>query len=153
MFKYKVHNIPEGIKISKLVIKEIFLLTEFNVKITQKWVINIIFEDDYKIKKLNNEYRWIDSSTDVLSFHYYEDFSKIKSSIVAWEIVLSFNKMKKQSIEYNNTLEEEFYKLLIHSILHIIWYNHEKEKDYKRMNIEEEKIINEINVKFNLSVK
>jgi probable rRNA maturation factor len=86
----------------------------------------------------------MDSVTDVLSFHYFDDFSDLKSDETAWEIILCESKIITQWEEYSLWSEKEFYKLVIHSILHIIWYDHEEEDDYKVMNELENMIWKEI---------
>jgi len=132
-FKYKTDSIDNIFKIiSKIVPK------------TQKWILNIVFLDNNSIQKLNNNYRWIDKSTDVLSFHYFEDFSWLKDDDLAWEIILSEEKIKSQWIEYKLWTEKEFYKLIIHSILHILWYDHELDNEYKIMQELEDKVWKEV---------
>jgi rRNA maturation RNase YbeY len=49
---------------------------------------------------LNKDYRQIDKVTDVLSFHYYDNFSELKSDDIAGEIILSENKIISQAKEY-----------------------------------------------------
>jgi len=132
-FKYKTESIDNIFKsISKTVSK------------TQKWILNIVFLDNNSIQKLNNNYRWINKTTDVLSFHYFEDFSSLKDIDLAWEIILSEEKIKSQWIEYKLWTEKEFYKLLIHSILHILWYDHELDNEYKIMQELEDKVWKEL---------
>jgi rRNA maturation RNase YbeY len=46
---------------------------------------------------------------------------------------MCLEKIKIQALEYKLWEEKEFYKLLIHSILHILWYDHEKDNDYTIM--------------------
>lgn len=152
MFKYKLFNKPRDIKINKAVLDDIFGITSELVKIPQNGILNIIFEDDKIIKSLNKEYRKIDSTTDVLSFHYFDDFSWIKKTVVAWEIILSSTKIYLQAKEYIHTNEEEFYKLIIHSILHILGFDHEKESDYKKMSNHENKIIEKIEKIHNIKI-
>jgi probable rRNA maturation factor len=79
-----------------------------------------------------------------LSFHYYEDFSQLTNDDIAWEIILSENKINTQAKEYWLWEEKEFYKLLIHSILHILWYDHEEDHDYKIMQEKEDLIWTEV---------
>ena len=45
--------------------------------ITQRGILNIAFLPDEEIQILNREYRGIDKTTDVLSFHYFDDFSDL----------------------------------------------------------------------------
>lgn len=143
MFKYNMINIP-SFEINKNTIDKIFLTIYKLVNISQKWIINIVFLDSKSIKNLNNKYRNINSNTDVLSFHYYDDFSLISDKDTAWEIILSEKKILSQAIKYWLWNEKEFYKLIIHSILHILWYNHELDNDYISMQKVEDKIWQEV---------
>ena len=132
-FDINTKSIDDTLKaISNIVLKE------------QKWTLNIVFLDPYSIQKLNNDYRNINKTTDVLSFHYFDDFSNLKNEDIAWEIILSEEKIKSQAIEYWLWEENEFYKLLIHSILHILWYDHELDNDYKKMQAIEDRIWKEV---------
>jgi rRNA maturation RNase YbeY len=49
---------------------------------------------------LNNNYRKINENTDVLSFHYFDDFSLLNDDAVAGEIILSEEKIKSQAKEF-----------------------------------------------------
>lgn len=143
MFKYEITQVPE-IKIDKKIIDKIFKTVSKNIEKTQKWTLNIVFLDDESIKNLNKNYRNIDKTTDVLSFHYFDDFSLLKNTDTAWEIVMSIEKIITQWKDYWLWTEKEFYKLLIHSILHIIWYDHELDDEYKIMQKLEDTIWKEL---------
>lgn len=143
MFRYFLNNKP-NFNIDTKSIDYIFKNISNNIDKVQNWVLNIVFLDSNSIQKLNNDYRNIDKSTDVLSFHYYDDFSELKKDDIAWEIILSEDKIISQWIEYELGSEKEFYKLLIHSILHILWYDHEEDNDYKIMQEKESLIWNEV---------
>ncbi len=133
MFGFNIITLPHFSINNKTIDTILFCISNI-VKNKQNWTINIVFLDRDSIKKLNNKYRKVNKTTDVLSFHYFNNFDKLKRSEIAWEIVLNEEKIIKQAIEYKLWIEKEFYKLLIHSILHILWFNHEKEEDYKIMN-------------------
>lgn len=139
MFKYNIINKPK-FDINEKVVDNIFINTSNIVKITQNWTLNIVFLDDDSIQNLNKNYRNIDKPTDVLSFHYFEDFSDLEEKDIAWEIILSENKIISQWVEYWLWTEKEFYKLIIHSVLHILWYDHELDNEYKIMQEIEDKI-------------
>ncbi len=143
MFSYNLLKQP-SFNYKKKTIDNIFDIISKVVTIEQKGILNIVFLDDYSIQKLNNGYRKINKTTDVLSFHYYEDFSNIKDSDLAWEIILSEDKIISQWKEYKLWSENEFYKLIIHSILHILWYDHELNDDYKIMQELEDKVWKEL---------
>jgi probable rRNA maturation factor len=132
MFWYEILNNPT-FNVDKKIIDNIFKKISLLVQKKQKWTLNIVFVEAKKIKELNKNYRNIDKVTDVLSFHYYEDFSNLKSKEIAWELVFCEEKIMLQAREYWLWEEKEFYKLLIHSILHILWYDHEKDEDYEIM--------------------
>ncbi len=143
MFKYKIIDKP-NIELNLKIIDMIFEKFSNIVDKIQKWTLNIVFIDGNSIKKLNNNYRKIDKVTDVLSFHYFDDFSNLKNEDIAWEIVMCIDKIKSQAIEYWLWEEREFYKLLIHSILHILWYDHEDDNDYTIMSALEKTIWEEV---------
>jgi probable rRNA maturation factor len=139
MFNYNLLEKP-SFNINRKYIDSIFKIISNIISINQKWTLNIVFLDDSSIQKLNKDYRNIDKTTDVLSFHYYNDFSNLEKDDIAWEILLSENKIISQWKEYKLWTEKEFYKLIIHSILHILWYDHEDDKEYIIMKDLEEQI-------------
>lgn len=143
MFKYNLTIIP-SFDINIKYIDTIFNISSKIVNKEQKWTLNIVFLDPDSIQNLNKTYRWIDKTTDVLSFHYFDDFSELDNDDIAWEIILSEEKIKSQAIEYWLWEEKEFYKLLIHSILHILWYDHELDNEYRIMQELEDKIWQEV---------
>lgn len=143
MFTYNLLKEPT-FKYNTKYIDEIFNCIYKIVEKKQNGILNIIFLDNNSIQKLNNNYRKIDKTTDVLSFHYYDDFSNLKENDLAWEIILSEEKIISQWIEYKLWSEKEFYKLIIHSVLHIIWYDHESDNDYKIMQELEDKVWKEV---------
>lgn len=143
MFKYNIEWKPD-IVLNRRIIDKIFEKISNIIVKKQKWTLNIVFLDEESIKNLNNNYRKINKVTDVLSFHYFSDFSELNSEEIAWEIVICNERMKKQALEYKIWEDQEFYKLLIHSILHILWYDHEDDYDYKIMSEFEKTIWEEV---------
>lgn len=152
MFKYKIYNTPDTIKPKTSIIKDVFLIINENIEKVQKGRLNIIFESDEIIKSLNKEYRWKDKTTDVLSFHYFDDFNCLKDNEICWEIIISENELIKNAKENELMIEEEFYKILIHSTLHILWFDHENEDDYEIMKNKENLIVNKLNEKYKLKI-
>ncbi|MCD5385119.1 rRNA maturation RNase YbeY [Candidatus Gracilibacteria bacterium] len=143
MFKYNILYKP-SFQYNTKTIDNIFKIISKIVKKEQNGVLNIVFLDDNSIQKLNKDYRNIDKTTDVLSFHYFDDFKNLKKDDLAGEIILSENKIISQGKEYKLGTEKEFYKLIIHSILHILGYDHETDKDYKIMQNLENKVYKEV---------
>ena len=122
----------------------IFERVDEMVDIPQKGILDIAFLSDAEIQALNRDHRGIDKTTDVLSFHYFEDFSDVAEDDVAGEIILSESRILAQAEEYGYTAEKEFETLVIHSILHIIGFDHETDEDYETMWSYEEPLRKEI---------
>lgn len=143
MFYYNFISKP-SFDIDENIVKDIFIEILTLVNKPQNWILNIVFVSPLEIKELNKNYRQKDYETDVLSFHYFEDFSDLTVEDIAWELVFCEEKIISQWQEYWLGSQKEFYKLLIHSILHILWYDHENDSDYEIMQPLEEKVWNKI---------
>jgi len=139
MFKYNLTSKPL-FNINIKIVENIFKNIAKDISKKQAWTLNLIFSDNKNIKILNKTYRNIDKVTAVLSFHYYENFENLNDEDIAGEIILSEDKIISQWKEYWLWEEKEFYKLLIHSILHILWYDHEQDDDYRIMQEKEDQI-------------
>ena len=102
---------------------------------------NIIFctlllSNTKAIKKLNSKFRKKNKSTDILSFPFYSKKNlkkKIKNEkeIYLGDIIINLNKIRSKKNMKNFKLE--FDKLWIHGLVHLFGYDHEKEKDYRKM--------------------
>ena len=119
----------------------------------KKCEISVLFVDDEQIKEINNDFRKIDSATDVLSFPMLAfDGSKVIESVgdsylgtvVLGDIVLSLERAKVQAEEYGHSYEREIGFLVCHSILHLLGYDHEDEKERTVMREKEEAILEKI---------
>ncbi len=89
--------------------------------------LSILVVDDSRIRELNLQYREKDSATDVLSFpQLEEDEEPGFSGHLLGDVVLSIETAKIQAKEHNLSLEEELILLLIHGILHLLGYDHER---------------------------
>ncbi len=146
MFSFVIIQHPRSFIIEDIYIDKILECISQYVDIPQYWLINIAFLPDDEIQVLNHKHRWIDRTTDVLSFHYHEDFSALDTDEIAGEIIFSESRILSQSEEYGHVPTEEFYILLIHSALHLLWYDHEEDEDFKTMWFHEEKIRQQMNL-------
>lgn len=143
MFKFNLIN-KSSFEIDEKILNKILESLSKNAPESQKWILNIVFVDDSHIQELNKTYRGKDSVTDVLSFHYFDDFSELEDDETAGEVILSESKIKSQALEYGLWEEKEFYKLVIHSSLHILWYDHEVDSEYEIMKSKEDIIWKEV---------
>jgi len=118
-------------------------------------VINIILSDSSEIRRLNKTYRNIDRITDVLSFSYLSDsdsFHGEDSLFTIGEIYIcpgvAKENAKNQDADWS--LDLEMILLVVHGILHIYDYDHEKEYDRIEMESLQECIVNDIRNTFGL---
>ena len=63
------------------------------------------------------------------------------------DIVLSLEKALEQSEEYNHSFEREASYLVVHSVLHLLGYDHMEDEEKKRMRTREEEILDKLNIK------
>lgn len=111
-------------------------------------VMNIIFITQDEIKKINKEYRNIDSVTDVISFALEDDSTFVETEYrILGDIYICLDRAKHQARDYNHSLKREICFLTIHGILHLLGYDHITEKDEKIMFKLQEEILNEFGIK------
>ncbi|MDA9753742.1 rRNA maturation RNase YbeY [bacterium] len=129
-------------RFNKLSLKNAITFVLRKLKLSSK-TIYITFISDYKMKKINNEYRQKNSSTDVLSFNYENS-----SNNVMGEILISMNYCKKNILKNKNSLSKEVIILSIHGILHLLGYDHDSVENEKIMFELQEKLYSEYKSKF-----
>ena len=96
--------------------------------------VSVTFVDDEKIQKINHEHRGIDCATDVLSFPLFEDAPNMDGRVMLGDIVISLERADAQAKEYGHSYERETAFLTVHSMLHLLGYDHEtSEEDEKEM--------------------
>lgn len=94
---------------------------------------------DEEMKKLNFQYRRKNKTTDVLSFAFKED-KKIKTDFLG-QIFISYRQIEKQAKECGVSIKEEFVRMLVHGLLHLIGYDHDTVLKEKKMFVLQEKIV------------
>lgn len=110
----KKNKIPYNKSFIKRVVKSIF--EKENI---EKYEISIAYLSKDDLRKLNKKFRKKDRTTNVLSF-LYENKQKIFGEV----IISDFHVVEKN---------EDFLKLMIHGLLHLIGYNHEKKEEKEKM--------------------
>jgi len=102
----------------------------------EKYTLSIALIKEKEIRGLNKKYLKKDKPTDVLSFSQVSDFSeKIKEfENILGEVIICPQVVKKNAEDFNVPFEKELVKVLIHGILHLLDYEHEKsDKKWKEM--------------------
>ncbi len=105
--------------------------------------VSVTFTDDGGIRRLNADYRGIDRATDVLSFPMADDTPAIPGCPVALgDIVLDLERADRQGEEYGHGFERETAFLTVHSMLHLLGYDHETgEEDEREMRARQSAIV------------
>ena len=106
----------------------------------KKIIVTVLLSNNLKIKQLNKTFRKKNKPTDILSFpinkKVYNKIFYLGDIIISYEFM---NKPKKINfIEF----KEKVTKIFIHGFLHLMGYNHRKNKDFEKMNKEEIKLYN-----------
>lgn len=113
--------------------------------------VSVSFVDNAQIKNLNKEFRNIDRSTDVLSFPLGEngeyDLNNETNAYLLGDIVISLETAMKQAEIYGHSLEREIGFLTVHSMLHLLGYDHESSPlDERIMREKEESILADLGI-------
>ena len=91
--------------------------------------LSVLLTDDKKIRELNKKYRGQDQTTDVLSFPQNEGEENEPNYHLMGDVVISTVTAKRQASQHGLSLEEEIVLLLIHGILHLLGFNHERSEE------------------------
>lgn len=128
--------------------------------------VNLTITNKRQIKKVNKQTRNINKATDVLSFptlnlkpnnvnelnalitkeNFNYDVNPQTKHLFIGDILLCYKVIKKQAKKYNNTLTREMCYMTVHGFLHLLGFDHEKEKDKKIMRKYEEKILSKFDI-------
>ena len=98
--------------------------------------LTLLLSNNRGIKKLNKDFRNKNKSTDILSFPSSKNI-KISSKTYIGDIIISYNFMDKPNSQNLKYFKEKVIKTFIHGFLHLLGFDHIKNKDYKKMLIEE----------------
>ena len=104
--------------------------------------VSILFTADRAMRTLNRTYRGKDRTTDVLSFPMREGRGPAPVHSLLGDIVISVPVAERQSAAAGHSCRREIDVLLIHGLLHLIGYDHERsEKEARRMEHEEDRLL------------
>lgn len=104
------------------------ILKHMAPKFLQSLELSVFVVNDQMMSEINGERRGKSKTTDVLSFPLYDESLKIPVQILG-EVVISMETCKKQAIEIGHSVIDEFYRLLVHGILHLFGYDHETNEE------------------------
>ncbi len=120
--------------------------------------VDVLITDDESIHQINLEQREIDRATDVLSFPMFNyapgeppvddsDADPATGLTPLGDMVISFDHAVAQAEEYGHSVEREMSYLAVHSVLHLLGYDHLDEGEQKRrMRAREEAILSKMSM-------
>ncbi len=113
--------------------------------------VSVSFVDNAEIRHLNKQFRNKDRSTDVLSFPLGEDgvydTNRETGALLLGDVVISMETAVRQAKTYGHSLEREVGFLTVHSMLHLLGYDHETSPlDAANMREKEEAILGELGI-------
>lgn len=120
--------------------------------VDQKCIISVMLTDDEGIRAVNKEFRGIDRATDVLSFPLNEltagefdselcERDMDSGAVLLGDMMISVPRCEEQGEEFGHGYEREIMYLTVHSVLHLLGYDHVDEGEMKRQMRQREKII------------
>jgi len=147
----------------KRTIKEVIQYTLKEEKLFIDSEVSVIFIDNEEIKKINSKYRGIDEVTDVLSFPMLDypenkvfkdvytncefDQSDLNAErLILGDVALSLEKSLQQSEEFDHSFLRECAYLTVHSILHLLGYDHMEGLEKNIMRKREEEILSNFKI-------
>ena len=161
-----VENEQSFVEIGEDLIEAIVKTIEFTLndqRVSYEGEVSVLLVDDETIREINRDNRNIDKATDVLSFPMidYEEgktFSDLYAdhdfgaeyfdgdALVLGDIVISMEKAAGQAVDYGHSLKREVCYLTVHSVLHLLGYDHMNDPDKKSMRKAEERILSDLKI-------
>jgi len=116
--------------------------------LNKKVSLTLLLSNNKNVKKLNKYFRNKNKSTDILSFPINKKIKIFKNTYLG-DIIISYNYLDKPKSQDLKSFEEKVIKIFIHGFLHLLGFNHIKNKDYTKMLREENLLYNSIKSKIN----
>ena len=116
--------------------------------VDKKIIFTVLLSNNKNIKKLNRKFRKKNKSTDILSFPFSQKIKFSKKTYIG-DIIISYNFVDKPKSQKFKVFKNKLIKIFIHGFLHLLGFNHIKDKDYKKMLRIEEQIYQSVISKIN----
>lgn len=114
--------------------------------------LGVTIVDEEEIKELNREYRDVDLVTDVLSFPQFANREDILDELMEdtttllGDVVICYDQAVRQSVEYCTGITREMVYLFVHSVFHLLGYDHMEDDERRIMRAREEDVLGTIGV-------
>lgn len=107
--------------------------------------ISISIVSQEEIRELNAAYRNIDRVTDVLSFPMDDEPFEGEAAVLG-DVVLCYDRAEEQAEEYGHGINREICYLTVHSVLHLLGYDHMNDEEKREMRQHEEAAMEKLNL-------
>ena len=114
----------------------------------KKVSLSLLLSNNKNIQKLNKIFRKKNKSTDILSFPFNKKM-KFSKNMYLGDIIMSYNYLNKPKSQDLELFKQKTIKIFIHGFLHLLGFDHKKNKDYFKMLREENFIYKHVNSKIN----
>ena len=114
----------------------------------KKISLTLMLSNNENIKKLNKNFRNKNKSTDILSFPFNKKIKFSKNTYLG-DIIISYNYLNKPKSQDLELFKQKTIKIFIHGFLHLLGFDHIKNKDYFKMLREENFIYKHVKSKIN----
>ncbi len=110
--------------------------------------ISLTLVDAEEIQQLNRDYRNVDKVTDVLSFPQFDDLNELPEDgeIMLGDVIICRQRAEEQAEEFGHSVEREMVYLFVHSVCHLLGYDHMEDDEKAEMRAKEESVMEQINV-------
>ena len=116
--------------------------------LNKKVTLTLLLSNNQNIKKLNKVFRKKNKSTDILSFPLNRKI-KFSKNMYLGDIIISYDYLNKPKSQDLSSFKQKVIKIFIHGFLHLLGFNHIKDKDYLKMLREENFIYKHVKSKIN----
>ena len=99
--------------------------------------LSLALVSDDEIAALNGAHRGKQSPTDVLSYSLVEGAHAERRAELLGDVVIAVGVAARQAAQIGHSLNDELLRLLIHGVLHLLGYDHERARDARRMRARE----------------
>ena len=116
--------------------------------LNKKITFSLLLSNNKNIQKLNKNFRNKNKSTDILSFPFDKKI-KISKKTYLGDIIISYNYVDKPRSQNVKLFKEKTLKIFIHGFVHLLGFDHKRNKDYIKMIKEENFIYKSVKSKIN----
>jgi len=106
--------------------------------------LSVLLADDTYVRELNQRYRGVDRTTNVLAFPQQDSLEALPGPALLGDVVISVEKARRDSARAGHSLLDELKKLTVHGILHLSGHDHRTGSQARRMRQLEQEVTERI---------